>query len=234
MWSLKPFKAPSLDGLHRGFFSQLWLLVGVLVKSLVLEVFNSGIVPSYLNQTLITLIPKHPGADCIFAFRPISLCNTIYKTISKVIVVRLRPHLEDIISPLQAAFVPNRWGVDNVIIIQELLHTMSQKKEGKVGFMAIKIDLEKAYDRLEWGFIKDTLSLFNVPEYLGKVIMNCISTLLILVLVNDGALEPFQPPKGIQQDDPMSPYIFIMCMKVLGFLIKDKCDSNLGDLVYAF
>ena len=114
-----------------GFFSQLWLLVGVLVKSLVLEVFNSGIMPSYLNQTLITLIPKHPRVDCIFAFRPISLCNTIYKTISKVIVVRLRPHLEDIISPLQAAFVPNRGGVDNVIIVQELLHTMSQKKKGK-------------------------------------------------------------------------------------------------------
>ena len=131
MWSLKPFKAPSLDGLHRGFFPQLWLLVGVLVKSLILEVFNSGIVTSYLNQTLTTLIPKHLVADCIFAFRPINLCNTIYKTISKVIVVRLRPHLEDIISPLQVAFVPNRGGVDNVIIVQELLHTMSKKKKGK-------------------------------------------------------------------------------------------------------
>ena len=100
--------------------------------------------------------------------------------------------------------------------------------------MTIKIDLEKTYDKLEWGFIKDTLSLFNVPEYLGKVIMSCISTSLISVLVNDRALELFQPPKGIRQVDPMSPYIFIMCMKVLGFLIKDKYDSNLGDLVYDF
>ena len=75
--------------------------------------------------------------------------------------------------------------------------------------------------------------MFNVLEYLGKVIMRCISTSLISMLVNGGALEPFQPSRGIRQGDLMAPYIFIMCMEVLGFLIKDKCDSNLWDPVCA-
>lgn len=67
-------------------------------------------------------------------------------------MARLRPYLEKLISPLQSAFVPGRKGIDNAIIVQELIHSISRKK-GTVGYMAIKIDLEKAYDKLEWSFI---------------------------------------------------------------------------------
>ena len=80
---------------------------------------------------------------------PTSLCNTIYKIVSKIVVGRLRPHLDKLISPNQAAFVPGRKGLDNIVIAQELLHSLDTKK-GKVGFMAVKVDLAKAYDRLEW------------------------------------------------------------------------------------
>ena len=102
----------------------------------------------HLNKILITLIPKHPGADCQASFRLISLCNTVYKVVTKVIVKRLFSLLPKLISPLQIAFVSGRMGLDNMIIAQELIHTVTLKK-GKMGFMAIKIDLEKAYDRLE-------------------------------------------------------------------------------------
>lgn len=74
-------------------------------------------------------------------------------------------------SPLQSAFVPGRRGLDNVIIAQEIIHTLTLKK-GKSGFMAIKIDLEKAYDRLEWSFIRDVLLLFNLPSSMVDLIMS--------------------------------------------------------------
>ena len=81
------------------------------------EVFERGCVLPYLNKTLITLIPKHSRADSLGSFRPISLCNTVYKVISKIIIARLRPFLDSLISPLQAAFVLGRKGVDNAIIV---------------------------------------------------------------------------------------------------------------------
>ena len=99
--------------------------------------------------------------------------------------------------------------------------------------MAIKIYLEKVYDRLEWSFIQDTLSLFNVPLYLISVIRSCVSSSSIVVHFNGGAPKDFKPSQGIRQGDPLLPYIFIMCMEILGFLIKDECDSNLWDPIKA-
>lgn len=231
-WSMKSFKASRPDGLHTGFFQRFWLLVSNFVIEAAQGVFHSGKVPENLNKTLITLIPKHPDADCLSNYRPISLCNTVYKAVSKVIIVRLRPYLADLVSPMQTAFVLGRKGIDNMVIVQEILHSMSRNK-GSSRQMAIKIDLEKAYDRLEWSFIRDTLALFKVPKFLLNVIMSCVTSPSIFVLFNGGALEDFRPTREIRQVDPLLPYIFIMCMEVLGFLIKDKCDSKLWNLVKA-
>ena len=111
--------------------------------------------------------------------------------------------------------------MDNAIIVQEIIHTMARKK-GKGGVMAIKLDLEKAYDYLEWSFIRDTLKVFRIPNNLISLIMSCTSSLAISILFNGGALEAFQPSRGIRQGDPLSPYLFIFCMEVLGALIEDK------------
>ena len=73
-----------------------------------------------------------------------------------IIVARIRPLLTNLISPIQSAFVLGRRGMDNVLIAQELLYSLDHKK-GKVGYMAVKLDLEKAYDRLEWNFIHKVL-----------------------------------------------------------------------------
>jgi len=134
--------------------------------------------------------------------------------------------LSNLVSPYQTAFVPSHKGVDNAVLVQELIHSMSRKK-GRGGLVAIKIDLEKAYDRLEWSFIRDTLSLFKFPSQLISLIMSYVSTSSISVLFNSGALEPFLPSRGIRQGDPLSPYFFILCMEVLGALITEKCDAKL-------
>ena len=148
LWSLKAFKASGLDGLHAGFFQRFWPTVGKSVVDEVKKIFEERKIPEYLNKTYIVLIPKIQGPKTLGNFRPISLCNTIYKVVTKIIVARLRPLLEKLISPLQMAFVPGRKGIDNAIIAQEVIHSLGKKKE-KVGYMVLKIDLEKAYDKLE-------------------------------------------------------------------------------------
>ena len=232
LWSLKPYKGSRPDGLHVGFFQRLWHIVIDSVKDEVHHIFSLGKVPDYLNKTLITLIPKCPNPESIGNYRLISLCNSIYKVVTKIIVAHIRPKLPDLVSPLQIAFVPGRNGVDNVIIVQELIHSMSKKK-GCSGIMAIKIDLEKTYDRLGWSFIRDTLKLFELPDSLIALIMSCVSTSTISVLFNRGALESFQPSRGIRQGDPFSPYLFILCMEVLGAMINEKCNEKLWNPIKA-
>ena len=232
LWSLKAFKVPGSDGLHAGFFHRFWLIVGSSVVNVVKKVFLERKVPEYFNKTHIALIPKIQGPETIANYRSISLCNTIYKIITKIIIVRLRPHLDKLICPLQAAFVPGRKGVDNAIIVQEIIHSLSKKK-GKVGYMALKIDLEKAYDKLEWSFIREVLIRANLPAELIDIIMSCISTVSTSILFNGEALELIYPSRGIRQGDPLSPYLFILCMEYLGQLIVEKCNAKLWQPVKA-
>ena len=100
LWAFKPFKAPGSDGFHAGFFQRFWLLVGDSVKSEVKSIFTLGVISEYLNQTLITLIPKCKNLESLYNYRLISLCNTIYKVVTKIIVNWIRPFLADIVSPL--------------------------------------------------------------------------------------------------------------------------------------
>ena len=133
--------------------------------------------------------------------------------------------LSNIISPIQTAFVPGRKGVDNVLITQELIYTMDNLK-GREGYMAVKVDLEKAYDRLEWSLIHKVLQAFHFPSSIIKVIMSCVSSSTISVLVNGNALEAFSLSRGIRQSDPLLPYLFILCMEYLGSLIEEKCSKG--------
>ena len=165
-------------------------------------------------------------------YRPISLCNTVYKVVTKIIVERLRSFLDKFIFPMQMAFVPGRKGIDNMIIAQEVVHSLG-KKRGRTRYMALKIDLEKAYDKQEWSFIKDMFIRANLPNDIIDVIMSCVSSVSTSILFNGEALDPILPSRGIRQGDPLSPYLFILCMDYLGQLIEEKCSVNLWQPVKA-
>ena len=100
-----------------------------------------------------------------------------------------------------------------------------------MGYMALKIDLDKAYDKLEWNFIIDMMIRANLPEDLVDIIMSCVSTVSMEILLNGEALDPIYPLRGIRQSDPLSPYLFILCMEFLGQLIQEKCNAKLWQLV---
>ena len=132
------------------------MTMGRSVINKVKRIFVDRRLPEYLNRTHIVLIPKIQDPKTLGNYKPISLCNSMYKIVTKIIIARLRPYLDKLISPLQTTFVTRRKGIDNTIIAQEVIHTIIRKK-GRVGYMAFKIDLEKAYDKLEWNFIRDML-----------------------------------------------------------------------------
>jgi hypothetical protein len=101
------------------------------------------------NDTWVALIPKVKNPQSMKDLRPISLCNVVYKLVSKVLANRLKIILEDIIAPNQSAFVPGRLITDNVLLAHEVNHFMHNKRKGQVGYAAVKLDMSKAYDRVE-------------------------------------------------------------------------------------
>lgn len=147
---MHPTKAYSLDGFHDKFFQNQWSIVGKSVSSMLLGHLNSGHDFHALNGTFITLIPKIKDPISMAYFRPISLCNVIYKLLSKVLVNRFKPILNRLIGETQSAFVSNRLIIDNILISKEAIHWHnSGKKTCDKTSYALKIDMSKAYDRLE-------------------------------------------------------------------------------------
>lgn len=116
--------------------------------------------------------------------------------ITKVIANRIKLILKDIIAPIQCSFIPGRHSTNNVIIAQEAIHSMVNKK-GKKGWMAIKVDLEKAYDRLNWDFLKDTLKDIGISDPTTRIIMRCVSKCRMRINWNGDSTDEFTTSRGI-------------------------------------
>lgn len=140
LFQIQDLKALGPDGFPALFYKEFWPTVRDTIMSAVLSFFTDGCLPREANSSLIVLISKMTNPTLVNNFRPISLCNVVYKVISELLVAKLRPLLHKIISPCQLAFIPCRWIVENQVIVHELLHSFKTRKV-KSGFMAIKLDL---------------------------------------------------------------------------------------------
>lgn len=219
LFDMAPYKAPGPDSFPAGFYQKAWAIVGKTLSDLVTDYFRTGVLPEGINDTLISLIPKTAHPESVTQFRPISLCNVSYKIITKVMVNRIKPILERLVSQEQSSFVPGRQIVDNIVVYQEVLHSL-RKCKGSNKYMVIKVDLEKAYDRLSWNFIRDTLRVAGFDESWIRNIMGCVETSRLALLWNGRPREWFYPKRGVRQGDALSPYLFVLCIERLNHLIK--------------
>ena len=149
LFQMGPTKALEPDGMNALFYQKFWHIVGNGVTDAVLDFLHTGHMVPDINYTHIVLIPKVKKPEKMADFRPISLCNVIYKIISKVLANRLKLILPQLISPTQSAFVSGRLITDNVLIAYETLHATHIRKKGKKGALALKLDVSKSYDRVE-------------------------------------------------------------------------------------
>ncbi|XP_077228445.1 uncharacterized protein LOC143861405 [Tasmannia lanceolata] len=141
-------KAPGPDGFNGEFFKKIWYLIGKDTERAIQHFFKSGKLLPEVNTTFIALIPKSPDASSHEKFRPISLCNFLYKTITKLLANRLKPLMDRIISPTQSAFVKGRLIQDNILLSHDLCHNFHKKSNLKA--MCVKMDLRKAFDSVRW------------------------------------------------------------------------------------
>lgn len=182
-------------------------MVGDTVKAFAHRAWTNPEVLAEVNYTDICLIPKVPKPELFSQFKPISLCNVNYKILTKIIVNRLKPFIPRLVSPCQAGFVPGRSIHENIVVAQKMVHSMAKIK-GKTSFFVIKVDLAKAYDRLRWSFIHDTLTEIGLPRDLILLIMHGITSVKTNVLWN-GSRSPFFPLKGGFAKATHCPLIFL-------------------------
>jgi len=200
--------------------------VGKDVINIVLNILNNGVCPTTLNKTFIALVPKVKSPNSPMDYRPISLCNVLYKLVSKVITNRLKDILHEVVHENQSAFVPGRLITNNILIAFEHFQFMRKKNKGKRGFMALKLDMSKAYDRIEWVFLQSILLRLGFDEKWVSLVMRCVTTVSYAALVNGQPTEWFKPHRGLRQGDPISPYLFLLCAEGLSSLILDSVNKK--------
>lgn len=201
--SIGDLKAPGPDGMPAVFFKRFWNIIGNQVTKEVLNVLRGGEMPDGWNNTMIVLIPKTAAPDNLKDLRPISLCNVVYKLISKVLTNRLKLVLPDLISPNQSAFVPGQMISDNIILAYELTHFLQRKRTRNKGYAAIKLDMSKAYDRVEWKFLHEMMLRMGFDRRWTELVMKCVTTVKYQVKINGDATDTIIPERGLRQDDSL-------------------------------
>lgn len=189
-------KAPGCDGFNTFFFKKAWSIIGDEVTYVVLHFFHIKNLYLYINCTTVTFIPKVKPPYTIKQFRPISCCTILYKLISKILTTSLQGVMDNIIDQSQSIFF-GRIISDYIIISHELVKGYGRK--GVSPRCMIKVDMQKAYDSLEWPYLEQILYVANFSYLFIEWIMTCVRSVSYSIIINGQPSTPFQAKKGLRQ-----------------------------------
>lgn len=226
VFQIGPLKAPGPDGFPARFYQRNWGSLKTDIIHGVKKFFCTGIMPEGVNDTAIVLIPKVDRLAELKDFRPISLCNVIYKVVSKCLVNRLRLLLDDLVSPSQSAFVPGRLITDNALLAFECFHHIKKNKNLDNASCAYKLYLSKAYDRVDWSFLEQAMYKLGFTHRWVSWLMTCITTVRYAVKFNGTLLSTFAPTRGLRQGDPLSPFLFLFVADGLSLLLEEQVNQG--------
>ena len=220
---MNPDKALGPDGFTARFFIACWDIIQKDLVKMVRKSQNCNKIGGSTNSSFLALIPKEKGAQNFARFRPISLCNTGYKIITKVIANRIKKILPKIIPENQGGFIHGRYIQDNIILVQEAIHSSCQRKEKG---MIVKLDLANVFDRVRLNFLFVVMNKMGFHPQLISWIKACISGPWIAPLVNGRPADFFQATRGIRQGCPLSPLLYALQASVLSFQLDKSLQQR--------
>ena len=222
-------KAPGPDGFPAEFYQVFWGVIKDDLLSLFYEFHKEALDLFSLNFGIISLIPKTQNATTIQQYRPICVLNVSFKIFTKVGTNRLNKVAKTVVSPTQTAFMPGRNIMEGVVILHETIHELHTKKRNGVIF---KIDFEKAYDKVKWSFLQQTLRMKGFSPKWCRWVQNMVTGGSVGIKVNDDVGPFFQTKRGLRQGDPMSPILFNIVADMLALLIdRAKADGQIRGVI---
>ncbi|RVW34945.1 Transposon TX1 uncharacterized 149 kDa protein [Vitis vinifera] len=210
-------KAPGPDGFPIAFSQFCWDFVKDEIMGFFKDFFERGKFIRSVNSTFLVLVPKKGGAEDLRDYRPISLVGGLYKILAKVLANRLKKVVSKVVSSSQNAFVEGRQILDAALIANKAIDSLLKGDEAGV---LCKLDLEKAYDHINWDFLMSVMQKMGFGEKWVGWIRWCITTASFSVLINGSPTGFFQSTRGLRQGDPISPYLFVLGMEALSCLIN--------------
>ncbi|XP_058211589.1 uncharacterized protein LOC131323761 [Rhododendron vialii] len=222
--SIKGDKAPGPDGFCSSFFQQNWDIVGQDLVAAVMLFFEKEYILREWNSTALTLVPKIPNPSMAKDYKPIACCNVVYKVITKIIANRMQQTLPLVISQTQFAFIKGRSIVDNVLLMHELIR--NYHRDAGPPRCAIKIDIMKPFDSVDWDFLLDTMVAMGFPHIFVGWIRACVTTPMFSIMMNGGLVGYFPGARGLRQGHPISPYLFLIVLEAFSSLLQFNIETE--------